>query len=759
MENYFLIVILLLLLAVADLVVGVSNDAVNFLNSAIGSRVAPRRIILGVASAGVLAGATFSEGMMQVARSGIFNPTFFSFEQVMIIFVAVMLTDVILLDVFNSLGLPTSTTVSLVFELLGASVAMAIIYLIQTEASLSGLTRAINYSGAITIIAGIFLSIGLAFFAGSIVQFFSRLAFSFKWKKSMTWLAPPFSALAITMIIYFLLIKGAEGSILISPARAAWINERTLPLLIGSFVLFSLLFAVIARWVQPLKIVVLAGTFALAMAFAGNDLVNFMGVPVASFISYQAWSASAVNASQFNMEILGAEVATPAWMLWLSGAIMVITLWTNAKARNVTKTEVTLGRQEDGDERFQPNAMSRGIVFGSMAIGKLVSWLTPSVVKSFTDRRFKGIVQKKSKASFDLVRASVNLLVSSALIAYGTSRHLPLSTTFVTFMVAMGSSLADRAWGLESAVYRVAGVITVIGGWLTTAAVAFLSAAVMVLILHLTGFVGIILLAAAAVFVLIRSHIQFREGERLSTLKLPKHAAQSFLDFIDETSHYAGRQVKSVRLVYQSVMGRLLGDADLKRAAADKELDRLKAFHEKVHIGIIKAARRLDDAQVPAGKMAIQVFDITQDLSQSIDLIFTSVQQYRVNLHPLPTGSVAERLRAVEEKLSAYLKRIGKSITEPSIDKLPVLRKRCQEIHNMIEEQLELHMKEVQTGKIGNRWALLHTRILLETQDIAERAFRLAEIIATARQHSSDNHTGGNAEVLLPARPFSPKIS
>lgn len=724
-----------MLLALIDLTVGVSNDAVNFLNSAIGSKAAPRKVILIVASVGVMLGAAFSEGLMGIARSGIFNPAFFSFDQVILIFVAVMLTDIILLDVFNSVGLPTSTTVSIIFELLGASFSIALLYLIQQDRPISELANAINSSGAVVIIAGIFLSVGIAFFAGTIVQFFTRLTFSFRLKKNLEKLGPPFSGLAITTIIYFLLIKGAKGSIFINDAALQWIGDNTLFLLVSSFVGFTVIFFLLAffKVVHPLKVVVLAGTFALAMAFAGNDLVNFIGVPVASFISFQSWTASGVEASAFNMAGLLEDIPSPAWMLWASGLVMVITLWTSAKSKKVTETEVKLGRQEDGEERFKPNGFSRGLVTIGIALGRAFSAVVPPGVITFIDKRFIPLKRKKKgrSASFDLLRAAVNLLVASALIAYGTSRHLPLSTTFVTFMVAMGSSLADRAWGLDSAVYRVAGVLTVIGGWLTTAIIAFISAATMAGVLFYTGFAGIAVLFVVAIVLLVRSHWSFEEREKAAAVKVPRHISQSSEEFLEETSRHVARQIKSVMTVYQTSVELLLSERKITASLAAKEINQLKVFHNKVNAGIIQAVRKMDNQNLAAGKLSIQLFNITQDLSQSIDLVFSSVQQYRVNLHPMPSKAFAENLKDIEQNLSSFLKRVNKNIQTPATQKLSELKASRDAILNQCEAQLEQQVMELQRGKIGNRLALLQTKILLETKDIAERAYQLADTICS----------------------------
>ncbi|MBP9927233.1 MAG: inorganic phosphate transporter, partial [Cyclobacteriaceae bacterium] len=458
MDFYLVFVVILMSLAVVDLMVGVSNDAVNFLNSAVGSKVASFRVILIVASLGILAGSLFSNGMMEIARNGIFNPTFFTFDKVIIVFLAVMLTDIILLDFFNSLGLPTSTTVSLIFELLGAALITGLLISFERGEGLETWSAIVNYSSAITIIGGIFLSVFLSFIIGSIVQHIARIIFTFKLKKTLRKYGAIFSGVAIAAIIYFLLIKGAKGSSFITNNQINWISDNTWLILVISVVFWSILIQIMMWWkkINPLKIVVLLGTFSLAMAFAGNDLVNFMGVSVAGLVSFQAWAASGVPATDFTMEILNEKIVTPSWILFTGGAIMVATIWTSSKSRKVSETEVSLGRQDEGgDERFKPNIISRALVGCGMWVGRLFEKVIPERwAKNLSLRFEKDTVDSAvaEQASFDLIRASINMVVASILIAYGTSQKLPLSTTFVTFMVAMGSSFADQAWGRESAV-------------------------------------------------------------------------------------------------------------------------------------------------------------------------------------------------------------------------------------------------------------------------------------------------------------------
>lgn len=516
MDSYQVLVIALLILAVADLMVGVSNDAVNFLNSAIGSRVASRNVILGIAAAGVFVGAASSSGMMEVARKGIFLPSYFSFADVMVIFMAVMITDILLLDLYNSLGLPTSTTVSIVFELLGASVMTGWLMLGRGGSEASSVLQLINSDKAVQIIMGIFLSVAVAFSVGAIVQWLTRLWFTFNYHRRLARYGVPFAGIAITIIVYFLLVKGMKGAEFGGSFGAAlqWMEQNVWLFLLITLGVASILLLVLVKFARlhPLKLVVLAGTFALAMAFAGNDLVNFIGVPITGWQSFQLWQDSGLEAQQYMMDSLAEAVRTPKLMLFIAGIIMVITLWISAKAHRVTETEVKLGSQGAVSERFKPNALSRGIVSAANSFGNFFTTIIPDKTVDAINHRFKTQeIEEDDQPAFDLVRASVNLVLASILIAFASSLKLPLSTTYVSFMVAMGSSLADRAWGAESAPHRVAGVLNVIGGWFLTAIGAFTAAALVALAIYYGGNWVAVALFVIAFVVLIKSNIPVKE--------------------------------------------------------------------------------------------------------------------------------------------------------------------------------------------------------------------------------------------------------
>ena len=515
---YLGFVIFLFILAISDLWVGVSNDAVNFLNSAIGAKVARFRTIIIVAATGVFLGAIMSNGMMDFARHGIFRPEQFAFQELMYIFLAVMVTDIILLDVFNSLGMPTSTTVSLVFELLGATFALSIIKMASADTGL-GFADYMNTEKALSVIMAIFVSVAIAFVCGSLIQYIARLIFTFDFHKGLKWKIGIYGGIAATAIVYFMLFKGTKDLSFMTADVKTWIEEHTWMLLGGCLVFFTILMQILHFLkVNVFKVIVLIGTFALAMAFAGNDLVNFIGVPLAGYSSYLDYmEAGGGNPSGHMMGVLNESASTPLIFLIAAGVVMVIALATSKKAHNVTKTEINLARQDEGDEMFGSSKAARSIVRWSNSTANFIVSATPLKVRKWIDKRFdKTGLDIEDNAAYDVVRASVNLVVASLLIALGTSLKLPLSTTYVTFMVAMGTSLADRAWSRESAVFRITGVLSVIGGWFLTAAIAFISAFFIALLMSFGGTVVTVIIVVAGLAVLIHSNIKYKEKDDTS---------------------------------------------------------------------------------------------------------------------------------------------------------------------------------------------------------------------------------------------------
>ena len=523
---YLLIVIFLFTLATIDLTVGVSNDAVNFLSSAVGSKAAKLKHILLVAALGIFIGASFSSGMMDIARHGIFNPDFFYFREVMCIFLAVVISDVFLLDLFNSLGLPTSTTVSMVFELLGASFIVSLIKISTgnfpvvegMDGVMPTIANLLNSDKALTMIISIFLSVAIAFLFGLIVQWISRIIFTFHFRKNVGYKIGIFGGIAVTSILYFMLIKGLKGSSLVTPEIMQWINSNTILLLLGSFAFFTVLMQLL-HWmkINVFKIIVLIGTFSLAMAFAGNDLVNFIGVTLAGFSSFLDFTANAggLSADQFVMNSLSESAKTSPLFLVAAGAIMVIALYTSKKAKKVLQTSIDLtSQQNEENEMFGSSSIARNIVRSTTNMIDGVTRKVPQNVKDWINNRFRPLEDHTEVVAFDLVRASVNLVLAGLLIAVGTSLKLPLSTTYVAFMVGMGSSLADRAWSRESAVYRVTGVVSVVGGWFVTAGAAFLIASLVASIMYFGGQIAMFIMIALVIYLLVHSHIRYNKKQQ-----------------------------------------------------------------------------------------------------------------------------------------------------------------------------------------------------------------------------------------------------
>lgn len=684
MDSFYLAVVgLLILLAIADLLVGVSNDAVNFLNSAFGSRAASRRTILLIASAGVLAGALFSSGMMEVARKGIFHPELFSFADITCVFVAVMLADILLLDAFNTFAMPTSTTVSIVFELLGAALAVALWKLLAASASPTDVLNFINVSSAVAIIVGIVASVLIAFVIGAAVQFVSRLVFTFQNRQqqraTVIW-----CALAITSIVFFILLKGL-GSASVFGERFSAVLDGHMPLLaVTMFGGLVLLLALLQRlWrINLLQLVVLVGSYSLAMAFASNDLVNFIGVPLAGLAAYQDWSASGVAASEYAMTSLTAPVRGQTQYLLLAGVIMVAALWLSEKARSVTETEISLGRQDSGPERFRPHLISRWLVRSGLHLGQLLLWLFPRRAMYWVDQRYQpttpghGEKSKTEAPAFDLLRASVNLTVASILIAIATSMKLPLSTTYVTFMVAMGTSLADRAWGLDSAVFRVSGVINVIAGWFATAAIALLVAFVYASLIHHFGSIAMLLLTLVGGAALVH------------TQRLHRHR-KACLHPVTDSTQFAPQQVANSALQIAVMSLRALAAAnrdELQRAvqAAQRlgqqlrglEIRLLELLAEQNMAAVTSSASTAADmalqtagtniavALPPPAPVAathgdedlqrLQLFATQQDLYQSAELIARACHTYQRNSHPplhAPQQEALQRLADALEQL------------------------------------------------------------------------------------------------------------
>ncbi len=746
-ENiYVFMVVALGILAITDLVVGVSNDAVNFLNSAIGSRAISFKTIMIIASVGIAFGAMSSSGMMEVARKGIFNPGEFVFEEIMFIFMAVMITDILLLDFFNTLGMPTSTTVSIVFELLGASVAISLVKIINLDRGFSDLGAYINTDKATEIIFGILLSVFIAFTIGAIVQFVSRLLISFDFKSKSKWVEAIFGGLAITAIVYFILVKGLKSAAIFNGSMSEFVTTQP-----ELFVLANVIFWILFSWVGArfLKwniytLIIAFGTFALAMAFAGNDLVNFIGVPIAALQSFQDWQVSGVDPTQYNMSGLAAAVRTPTLLLLFSGGIMVITLWFSSKAKSVVKTSVDLARQDEGDERFQPNYLSRQIVkFSIGAFENLSKVIPPSIAKK-VDKQFviPYTYVPKSKIqdmpAFDLVRAAVNLMVASVLISIATSMKLPLSTTYVTFMVAMGTSLADRAWGAESAVYRVAGVLNVIGGWFFTALSAFVAAALIAYLLHLGKLVAIIALLVFAAVILLRNYLSHNKKTKVIKAEdsLRRAESSSIQGVIEESADNIGNMIKRSNRIYtNSVNGLARHQIDLLRKNR-KGVNKMTNEIDDLKNNIFYFIKNLDESSVGgASNFYISLLGHLQDFSQSLEYISTLGYNHVHNNHKKLKYTQIKELKELDTALERLFDNTREIFQTRTFEKIGSILQQRDEFFELVSEKIEKQVARTRTEESSPKNTTLYFSFLTESKDLIKSTMKLLELYYT--EHDS----------------------
>ncbi|MDX1363865.1 inorganic phosphate transporter [Arenibacter latericius] len=739
MDNiYFLMIIALVFLAVADLIVGVSNDAVNFLNSAIGSKAISFRTIMVVASLGIAIGAIFSSGMMEVARKGIFNPNEFMFNEIMIIFMAVMITDILLLDFFNTIGMPTSTTVSIVFELLGASVAMAFLKVGAESGNYLDVFNYINTSKATEIISGILLSVVIAFSVGAIVQYISRILLTFDFRKKAKWIGALFCGIALTAITYFILIKGIKGASFVSDNFLDIIQNNTVAIVIGSLFLWFLISYVISTVLNydVYKIIIVAGTFALALAFAGNDLVNFIGVPIAAYESFIAWSNSGLAANEFNMGILSKKVATNPTILFGAGMIMVLTLWFSKKARYVAETEINLSREGESKERFQPNFLSRTIVRAAMLISTGANTITPKPLQKKIDAKFEKPVISLSKdktfemPAFDIIRAAVNLMVAGVLISIATSYKLPLSTTYVTFMVAMGTSLADRAWGAESAVYRVAGVLNVIGGWFFTAFMAFTSAAVIAYLIniHVPSMFAILLLIA--VFLLVRNYISHNKKSKEISAEdsLRKAESSSIQGVIEESANNISNVAKRSNKIYtNTINGLAKQDLDMLKKNK-KQVTKLSAEVDDLRDHIFYFIKNLDETSVGASNFYINILGYLQDMAQSLEYLSKISHKHINNNHKKLKYNQIKEIKEIDQKLDLLLSETKEAFETRNFTKIGSILGSKQTLLDMVSQKIEKQIERTRTEESSPKNTTLYFTILLETKDFINATMNLLEL-------------------------------
>ena len=737
MDNIYLILVsVLAILAVGDLIVGVSNDAVNFLNSAVGSKAIPFKTIMILASLGVACGALFSSGLMEVARKGIFNPGEFYFDEIILIFTAVMLTDILLLDFFNTLGMPTSTTVSIVFTLLGAAVFMSVIKISETTGDFGDIVNYINTTKAIQIISGILLSVVVALTVGAIVQWFSRLFLTYEFEKKSIWVSALFGGIALSAITYFILMKGIKGTpfaglkldILGGMKIKDFLETEVLKVSFFNFILWiGVSFSVIKFFKANIyKVIIGIGTFALALAFAGNDLVNFIGVPIAAYQSYEAWVASGAAASDFSMGVLSSKVPTPTLFLILSGGIMVLTLWLSTKAKKVMKTELDLSNQNYIKERFQPNFLSKGIVKTFQVVGNGFNILIPSSIKNKIDLQFSNTdhvlknQNDKNGPSFDMLRACVNLVVASILISIATSYKLPLSTTYVTFMVAMGTSLADRAWKRDSAVYRVAGVLNVIGGWFLTAFTAFIVSGIIVTLIKLGGPQAIAIILFIILLIIGKNYLKHRSEnmELIDLDRLIKSESSSIKGVMEESTKNVIKVFKRVDKV-NAILSEGLAKHDkslLKKGK--KNIKRLTDDVDELRENIFYFIKNLEESSLSASNFYIVILSLIQDITDDLEYIVKKSYKHVNNDHSKLKLSQVRDLQEIHELTDSVFQDAMEAFENNSIAKLEnVLNNRSNIISNL-EEKINAQIERTRNEETSPKNATLYFNILLKSKDL-----------------------------------------
>jgi len=745
-QIYIIMLIALAILAITDLMVGVSNDAVNFLNSAIGSKAVSFKTIMIVASLGVAVGALYSNGMMEIARNGIFTPSMFSFNDVIIIFLAVMITDVLLLDVFNTLGLPTSTTVSVIFSLLGASVVLAIYKVYMSDGNFDALGNYINTKKATEIVYSILLSVALSFGLGTLVQYVSRLIFTFHIEKRYKYVGALFGGVAMTAITFFILVKGLKSITFVPSEVKDFIKDSPFTIIIYSFILWTIVSQILMSVVKYniFKFIIIVGTFGLALAFAGNDLVNFIGVPIAAYQAYEMYAApgQTLGASEFMMSGLEAEnLPAPFIFLALAGLVMVYTLWTSKKARTVIETEQNLSRQGEGDEKYSANNLSRNLVRGMMYLGNIISFILPKSLQRKLDAQFvqpEYTGKRDEQPMFDMVRASVNLIVASILISIGTSMKLPLSTTYVTFMVAMGSSFADRAWDRESAVYRVAGVFNVIGGWFVTALAAFLSSAIIAYILFIGEvFAFFAFMILVAIFFYRSNQIhkkKVKEEEEIKSLR--KEDILTIKEMITESSTQISKVLHKTSTLYTSVIDNL-GLQDLAKLKENKKSHKkLEKEIDELKSNVFYFIKNLDETSVEASRFYILILGYLQDMVQSIDFITNSSHSHVNNNHKKLKFNQIRDLKTIDVQLQTLLSKLEESFKTEDFTKLDEILKEKNTFLGTIESLITKQIVRIRTTETSPKNSKLYFALLLETNDLIKSTMSLLELFKEFNQQN-----------------------
>ncbi|MBN1348465.1 inorganic phosphate transporter [candidate division KSB1 bacterium] len=744
MEFYIFILVVLFFTALADLIVGVSNDAVNFLNSAVGSKAASRRTIMIVAALGVLVGTTFSSGMMEVARKGIFNPEYYVMHEVMIIFLAVMLTDILLLDLYNTFGLPTSTTVSIVFEILGGAVAIA---LVKVGFSME-LFQHINSVGVLKIISGIALSVIFAFIFGVSIQFITRTIFTFNYQRLFKRYGAIYCGIALTAISIFIVIKGAKGSSLVTPEIEKWIMSHIWQFILYSMLGWTVIWGLIIYFTKlnVLKIIVLIGTFALALAFAANDLVNFIGAPLGALSAYEIGTATpGTDPLSITMSALKNPVQAKTWILLLAGVVMVVTLWRSRKAQSVTKTEVGLGRQDEGVERFASSALSRGIVRIGISLFEVLKKITPKTIQQKISKRINPESFKLKPTddgevpAFDLLRAAVNLMVASALVSFGTSLKLPLSTTFVTFMVAMSTSLADKAWGRESAVYRVNGVITVIGGWFFTAFMAFSTCFLFAIFIYFGKLPAILVLIFFGFYFYFRTARLHRQREAEYARRDRKLSAQTGeVDALPRIMMDISEFISTTANVITQCCEGLTGGKRKELKEAKKRLKLVQIDSDAVVEDILfylQTSRHEEKGAAPRYGRQIGAMQI---IAANLSTLVTNSYDHIDNNHKAPDEEQAEELKHTTNLLIDLLQKASKALERRKFSNTNDIRKTLAELKETIRRLDKQQMKRIKKGKTKTRQSLLFVSSLGRLERIGEQVMSLVELYKESAEEAHE---------------------
>ncbi|SUP54380.1 Phosphate transporter family [Weeksella virosa] len=752
MEQIFIIILItVVLLAILDIMVGVSNDAVNFLNSAIGSKAASFRTIMIIASCGLLFGAIFSSGMMEIARSGIFVPSMFSFYDVMIIMLTVMIADVILLDLFNYIGFPTSTTVSIIFELLGAATCLAFIKVLNSDQALYTVLDYINTEKASEIVVSIVLSVFLSFIVGSFVQYVTRFIFTFNSEARIKRYGGILGGVAITAISFFILIKGAKNLTFISDNAKDWIAHNQLLLIGINFVFWTIVSQIlIILKINILRIIILIGTFALALAFAGNDLVNFIGVPIAALQSYDIFQASGVTDPHTFMmgDLANSDIVAPVYYLIIAGVIMLITLWTSKKAKNVIQTELSLSKQDEGTEKFNPNFLSRAIVRAVILLGNVVDKILPKSFQLRVEKRFEKPQKQKTlqiettdEEAFDMIRASVNLLVASILISIGTSLKLPLSTTYVTFMVAMGTSFADRAWDRDSAVFRVAGVFNVIGGWFLTGISAFMMAAIISLTMYYGETVGVIGMIIVLGIILFRSHKSYEDKSKVKEevlVSFTEEDIDSVQKILAKNKKQIGKALSKIAdnfaLSVKGIDQENLGFLNENK----KKIKKLITSIEDLKINFYRILRNMDQSNINSSKIFVQSFGYIQNIIISINFINTSIHTYIYNNHRQLKPEQIGDLKTINTAYKKMMYYISKRFLEDDLNNLGGIEPLRKDFDEALNIAISNQIARIQCDNISQKSSTLYFTILTEIEYSADRVEKLVRLYKGIDQQIND---------------------